>query len=396
MRKQTIMVMGIAAIMAATSISGCGKKNADTDVSASAASEESSEDTVLNVDTSNESEGDEQDDTDAESTAVTENSESSAASNNSKTSSVDSASVAIYEKISKCSFEFSSGAGAWSTELTVNKDGSFKGLYHDSDAGSTGTGYPNGTVYVCEFTGSFGQLQKVDDYTYKTTIQKITTTKKSGTEELADDMKYIYSTPYGLDDAKTIYIYLKGKPVSSLPEGYKDWVRLILNDSDKTLPCYGIYNENAENGFYGWTDEDYNEWSQSSDSGSSGTFAVNQEAVALAEGLADTEKKAAAIEDKIAKEALTQTEYNEESAKLYKLWDDQLNVTWKQLKKTLSETEMKALTKEEKEWIKEKEQKMKKAVEGFEGGSMEPMLRDDEGASLTKARVYELIEYLVK
>lgn len=393
MKKKTIIIMGMAALMGATAISGCGDKKETSDVSASS---EADTESVLNIDSDNESEGENQDSTDAAGTDDSQTNESAGTSNDGKSTSVDSASAAIYEKISKCSFEFSSGAGAWSTELTVNKDGSFKGLYHDSDAGSTGTGYPNGTVYISEFSGTFGNLQKVDDYTYKTTIQKITMANKEGTEELADDMKYVYTTPYGLDDAKTIYIYLKGKPVSSLPEGYKDWVRLILDDSDKALPCYGIYNENAENGFYGWTDEDYNEWSQSLGTGDTDSSNVNQEAKALAEGLDDTEKKAAAIEEKIAKEALTQTEYNEESAKLYKLWDDQLNVTWKQLKKTLSDSEMSALTKEEKEWIKEKEQKMKEAVKGFEGGSLEPMLRDDEGTALTRARVYELIEYLVR
>ena len=393
MKKKTIIIMGMAALMGATAISGCGDKKETSDVSASS---EADTESVLNIDSDNESEGENQDSTDAAGTDDSQTNESAGTSNDGKSTSVDSASAAIYEKISKCSFEFSSGAGAWSTELTVNKDGSFKGLYHDSDAGSTGTGYPNGTVYISEFSGTFGNLQKVDDYTYKTTIQKITMANKEGTEELADDMKYVYTTPYGLDDAKTIYIYLKGKPVSSLPEGYKDWVRLILDDSDKALPCYGIYNENAENGFYGGTDEDYNEWSQSLGTGDTDSSNVNQEAKALAEGLDDTEKKAAAIEEKIAKEALTQTEYNEESAKLYKLWDDQLNVTWKQLKKTLSDSEMSALTKEEKEWIKEKEQKMKEAVKGFEGGSLEPMLRDDEGTALTRARVYELIEYLVR
>ncbi len=389
MKKKFIVIMGMAAVLGSTAVSGCGKKDEAASVSASS---EADTENVLNIDVSNDSADESQDSTDADS----KNSESKADSSDGKTVTIDSASAAIYEKISRCSFTFSSGAGAWSTELTVNKDGSFKGFYHDSDAGSTGAGYPNGTVYVCDFTGTFGTLQKVDDYTYKTTITKIETAEKSGVEELADDMKYVYSTPYGLDDAKTIYIYLKGKPVSSLPEGFKDWGMYILSDSDKTLPCYGIYNENAENGFYGWTDEDYESWSQSLASGSADTSSANQKAAALAEGLADTEKKAAALEDKIQNETLTQSEYNDASAELYKLWDDQLNVTWKQLKKTLSDTEMSALTKEEKAWIKEKEEMMKKAVEGFEGGSMEPMLRDTEGAELTKARVYELIEYLVK
>ena len=48
-------------------------------------------------------------------------------------------------------FYFSSGAGAWRTELFLQDDGSFNGQYSDSDMGSMGEEYPNGTVYICEF-----------------------------------------------------------------------------------------------------------------------------------------------------------------------------------------------------------------------------------------------------
>ena len=35
-------------------------------------------------------------------------------------------------------FEFCSGAGGWSTDFTIEKDGSFSGVYHDSDMGIPG------------------------------------------------------------------------------------------------------------------------------------------------------------------------------------------------------------------------------------------------------------------
>ena len=35
--------------------------------------------------------------------------------------------------------------------LDIRPDGSFEGEYFDSDMGSTGEGYPNGTVYLCDF-----------------------------------------------------------------------------------------------------------------------------------------------------------------------------------------------------------------------------------------------------
>ncbi|MEI3551359.1 MAG: hypothetical protein V8Q17_01855 [Acutalibacteraceae bacterium] len=45
-------------------------------------------------------------------------------------------------------------------------DGSFEGSYHDSDMGFVGEGYPHGTVYICEFSGTFNNIQQIDDNTY--------------------------------------------------------------------------------------------------------------------------------------------------------------------------------------------------------------------------------------
>lgn len=61
---------------------------------------------------------------------------------------------------------FSSGAGAWATSITLNRDGSFEGSYHDSDMGFIGEGYPHGTVYICKFSGAFDNIQQIDDNTY--------------------------------------------------------------------------------------------------------------------------------------------------------------------------------------------------------------------------------------
>ena len=47
---------------------------------------------------------------------------------------------------------FASGAGGWSTELTLNPDGSFNGNYHDSEMGDTGEDYPNGSMYIASIT----------------------------------------------------------------------------------------------------------------------------------------------------------------------------------------------------------------------------------------------------
>ena len=59
--------------------------------------------------------------------------------------SAEGVSMDLFSLIRGQLFEFSSGVGAWSTELTMLEDGTFWGNFHDSEMGETGEGYPNGT-----------------------------------------------------------------------------------------------------------------------------------------------------------------------------------------------------------------------------------------------------------
>ncbi|MEA4992423.1 MAG: hypothetical protein VB060_01125 [Oscillibacter sp.] len=154
-----------------------------------------------------------------------------------------------FSDISELEFWFGSGAGGWRTVLYVADDGSFEGLYTDSDMGSAGTDFPDGTCYISEFTGSFIAPKKVDEYTYSVELQDITLSKEPGKEEIRDGIKYIYSEPYGLDDAKELLFYLPGAPVKNLPEGYLSWARGYGDTIEETLPFYGLYNVGGDQGF---------------------------------------------------------------------------------------------------------------------------------------------------
>lgn len=154
------------------------------------------------------------------------------------------------------SFVFSSGAGGWSTDMTVNDDGTFSGNYHDSEMGSIGDGYPNGTMYVSSFSGEFSEPVKVDDYTYSMKLESIKTDNTPGEEEIKDDIKYIYSEPSGFDSAKELLIYLPGKAMSDIPEGAKPWIMTYLYDgTPETIPFYVIYNVKDEEAFVGIVEE---------------------------------------------------------------------------------------------------------------------------------------------
>ena len=141
-------------------------------------------------------------------------------------------------------FMFCSGAGAWSTVLTIAEDGTFTGVYRDSD---------NNIQYICEFTGAFTQPEKVSDYVYSMELETLELEHPAdGTEEYADGIRYIYSGPYGLEEAGELRIYLPDTPVEEMPEmairaarGPYTWQAT----ADGTLGLYVIYNVNEELGF---------------------------------------------------------------------------------------------------------------------------------------------------
>lgn len=146
-------------------------------------------------------------------------------------------------------FEFSSGVGAWSTELTVLENGAFIGNFHDSEMGETGEGYPDGTVYGCSFHGQFSDPEPVDEYTWTV---KVSVEQDEGQvpETVEEGIRYVTAAPYGLEKAQTVTVFVPGTPVDHLPEGFVIWSHLqeIAPDA-KTIPYYAIWNEADEAGF---------------------------------------------------------------------------------------------------------------------------------------------------
>ena len=327
--------------------------------------------------TSEEDENEEENNEEIADVSETEDEEDT--SENRKEDSTEKEADFSYEDLENVQFWFGSGAGAWCTTLEVEADGSFSGVYHDSDMGDTGEGYPNGTCYISEFSGQFGKLKKVNEYTYSTRIRDIQLENEPDTEEIVDEIKYVYTKPYGLDNPKEILFYLKGAPVDELPEGYLSWVENNC-DMGTELPFYGLYNEAAEEGFSGaeYLEDDEADGNEAS----------------IEDELKELEQQAKKLQDEIENQSLTQLECNEKSAELYELWDNKLNEIWGRLKDTLDEEAMEQLTEEERAWISEKESAIEEAGAEYEGGSMQSMVENFKGAELTRERVYELAEKL--
>ena len=273
-------------------------------------------------------------------------------------------------------FSFSSGAGAWSTSLFINSDGSFEGLYNDSDMGDSGEGYPGGTRYSCSFKGRFDSLERVDEFTYKMRLASLEFEQEPGREELADDVRYIYSTAYGLDGGEEFYLYLPGAELAKLPEEYRRWVGYynLEEISETKLPFYGLYNINEENGF------------------SSCKYERPGFSKRIAEEISYAEERYAELEAKL-QEANTQLDMNVTSGEMFQVWDDTLNAVWKLLESELDGAGMETLRAEEKNWISYKEEQVKAAGQEYEGGSMQPLAESMKAVELTRERVYELAKY---
>lgn len=161
----------------------------------------------------------------------------------------------VFGEIADVEFCFSSGAGAWATSLRIEADGTFTGDYHDTDMGDIGESYPSGTMYSCEFSGKFGNPQKVDDFTYSFELDYLR--EDAPKEEFIDDhgVRIVPAEAYGLETGKTYMLYLPGAEMNALPEEFVRWVAMPMGwSSDElpaSLPFYGIYNVDGQYGFFG-------------------------------------------------------------------------------------------------------------------------------------------------
>ena len=140
-------------------------------------------------------------------------------------------------------YTFSSGAGAWATELNLNDDGSFTGVFHDWDGTNSMDDSDYSQVYTCTFTGRFGNPRKIDGYSYSITLEELDYETGDPYKSDTDRMWYIPSYPYGLTDCSTFIVYLPGAPASSLTDEIIYWTH--MGDAE-ALGGYAIYNTAEE------------------------------------------------------------------------------------------------------------------------------------------------------
>lgn len=262
-------------------------------------------------------------------------------------------------------FEFSSGAGGWMEEFTIEKDGYFTGKYQDVEFGSN-------AVYFSSYSGHFTNLTKVDEYTYEMTLSDISYKEEPGTKETIDGMLYTYTDAYCLGDNDTFTVYLPGTPLSNLSESVKIWIE-YYNQSETELTMLIIVDEKNDYGIYS-----FERLSAAEDART--TLATYQESFDYY--------------NQLISEAGTTIEMVEYSGRLYELSDECLNYLWNLIRYNVDEEKYQEILAEQREWIQEKEAAANAARDELEGGSLAPVAYNNVLATKTIERCQVLVEYL--
>ncbi len=281
-----------------------------------------------------------------------------------------------YDDLAGYEFEFCSGAGAWSTRFHLKCDGSFWGEYCDDDMGYTGeyNGETyDGERYLCDFTGKFGSLTKVDAFTYKTTITELNFEKTPDTKEIVDGTLVTYTDAYGFKDHKDIYFYLPGKPVKDLDEGFLGWIHIDKESNmDLALNMVCMNNEAQQEGFSG-----YNE--------------INRTFVWLSFYLDEYDAK---YREELNDVTIGPSKKEETATYLYEVWDDYLNDIWNVLLAVKFTEEMNTLKEEERAWILQKEKTMEYVGTSISDATEKEIIMNTVGANITRERCLTLLKLL--
>ncbi len=143
---------------------------------------------------------------------------------------------------------FLSGAGAWSTQLIILPDGSFSGDYHDDDMGANGPGYPNGTRYVCKFSGKFEVEGRIANRVYSARVVSLNLEQKPGEVSYVDGVLEIASKCYGLSTGDRFYLCLSGASEKWITKGMRTWLPGHVENGKILSPV--LLNRDEDWGFY--------------------------------------------------------------------------------------------------------------------------------------------------
>lgn len=162
----------------------------------------------------------------------------------------------IFETLAGLEWYFSSGVGAWSTELRILADGSFTGAFHDSEMGESADDYPYGTIYGCSFSGQMAFVEEIDENTCRMLVEKLTMDEGQVPEAIEEGIRFVTVEPYGISEGDEMLLYRPGTPVSVLSEDMQFWAHVLDGETSSTeLDTWFLSSEKNDSGFVGYQAE---------------------------------------------------------------------------------------------------------------------------------------------
>ncbi|MEI3139032.1 MAG: YARHG domain-containing protein [Lachnospiraceae bacterium] len=123
--------------------------------------------------------------------------------------------------------------------------------------GDTGDGYPNGTVYFCNFSGKFTEPLRFDKCMYEMDLEELETEGIEGESYIENGVRYVYSEPYGISGGTQFTLYTPGQPYEMVSEDFAWWVRSSSGSQETDyLTCYAICNAATQDGFVGYENQE--------------------------------------------------------------------------------------------------------------------------------------------
>ncbi len=161
-----------------------------------------------------------------------------------------SSDTSIFKTIAGMEWTFCSGVGAWSTDMWIQEDGTFRGEFHDSDMGDCTDEYPDGTVYFCSFSGRMSFTGTADGNAWKIHVDQLTV--EPAEETIAEGIHYIPSDSYGISEGDDLTLYAPGTPVGIFSEELQFWAHILDYETPPLeLEDWFLCNEKNETGFVG-------------------------------------------------------------------------------------------------------------------------------------------------
>ena len=153
---------------------------------------------------------------------------------------------------------YETGTGAWTSELTVNADGSFTGVFNDQDESFVPETEEDLIVYnFSKCHGNFVDLKKAGENSFTFGLGELVYDSETGTEEINEKEKtrVVNTTFYGMEKGKSFVFYKEGTPLKDLPENAASHAGNIMalygkTENTETLPWNAIYSEADDSVFF--------------------------------------------------------------------------------------------------------------------------------------------------